>query len=281
MQMPDVIEHQGQSRMQHGPLNDRIYLMKLDPVDFPGIVSAMEDLAHTQSYSKIFAKVPEEFRDSFLEYGYLEEGRVPRFYEGQKTAVFVSKFLASWRGMATDQQRIQDVLAATEAKQADAPSYGPSQLQAVELGPEHAGQTAHLYDTVFDSYPFPIYDPAYIRETMHSHVRYFGVFDREQLVALASSEIDTTGQNVEMTDFATAPEYRSKGLAGFLLAHMETVMREAGLYTAYTIARAVSYGMNITFARAGYVYGGTLINNTNIAGNLESMNIWYKHLGNP
>lgn len=281
MQMTDVIEHQGQSRLQHGPLNDRIYLMKLDPGDFPGIVSDLENLAHEHSYSKIFAKVPEEFRDPLLEYGYLEEGRVPRFYGGQKTAVFVSKFLASWRGMATEQQRLHDVLAAAEAKQSDVSTYGSAQLQAVELGPEHAEQTARLYDTVFDSYPFPIYDPAYIRETMHSHVRYFGVFDREQLVALASSEIDAVGQNVEMTDFATLPEYQGKGLAGFLLAHMETVMREAGLFTAYTIARAVSYGMNITFARAGYVYGGTLINNTNIAGNLESMNIWYKHLANP
>ena len=48
--------------------------------------------------------------------------------------------------------------------------------------------------------------------------------------------------------------------------------------TSYTIARSLSYGMNITFAKMGYIYGGTLINNTNICGSLESMNIWYKHL---
>jgi hypothetical protein len=37
--------------------------------------------------------------------------------------------------------------------------------------------------------------------------------------------------------------------------------------------------MNITFARAGYRYAGTLVNNTQICGQLESMNVWYKPLG--
>jgi hypothetical protein len=45
----------------------------------------------------------------------------------------------------------------------------------------------------------------------------------------------------------------------------------------YTIARAISVGMNITFARCGYDFGGTLVNNTQIAGRIESMNVWYKN----
>ena len=36
--------------------------------------------------------------------------------------------------------------------------------------------------------------------------------------------------------------------------------------------------MNITFARQDYVLAGTLVNNTNISGSLESMNVWYKSL---
>jgi hypothetical protein len=36
--------------------------------------------------------------------------------------------------------------------------------------------------------------------------------------------------------------------------------------------------MNITFAKLGYRYGGRLINNTNISGSIESMNVWYKSL---
>ena len=55
-------------------------------------------------------------------------------------------------------------------------------------------------------------------------------------------------------------------------------MARRGMRTAYTIARAVSPGMNITFARLGYQFSGTLINNTQISGAIESMNIWHKPL---
>jgi hypothetical protein len=37
--------------------------------------------------------------------------------------------------------------------------------------------------------------------------------------------------------------------------------------------------MNITFAKRGYNFGGRLINNTNICGGTETMNIWYKFSG--
>ncbi|MEZ4485255.1 MAG: hypothetical protein R2864_11955 [Syntrophotaleaceae bacterium] len=36
--------------------------------------------------------------------------------------------------------------------------------------------------------------------------------------------------------------------------------------------------MNITFAKHGYSYGGTLTNNTQISGDLESMVVWYKRI---
>jgi len=55
-------------------------------------------------------------------------------------------------------------------------------------------------------------------------------------------------------------------------------MRSAGIITAYTIARAYSFGMNITFAERDYDFDGTLTNNTNISGRLESMNVWHKRL---
>jgi putative beta-lysine N-acetyltransferase len=84
-----------------------------------------------------------------------------------------------------------------------------------------------------------------------------------------------------MTDFATLPEARGKGLAGVLLSEMEKNMQRERIATAYTIARARSFGMNVVFARAGYTFAGTLVNNTNIAGGLESMNVWYKQLLHP
>ena len=98
------------------------------------------------------------------------------------------------------------------------------------------------------------------------------------MIALASSAMDTALKNVEMTDFATLPEYRGKGFSQYLLKQMEDEMAKRDIKTAYTIARAISPSINITFAKMGYTYGGTLRNNTNICGRLESMNVWYKFI---
>ena len=59
---------------------------------------------------------------------------------------------------------------------------------------------------------------------------------------------------------------------------MEENMKTAGFVTLYTIARAASIGINATFAKCGYTFAGTLINNTQISGRIESMNVWYKNL---
>jgi putative beta-lysine N-acetyltransferase len=98
------------------------------------------------------------------------------------------------------------------------------------------------------------------------------------MTAISAAEIDFNNHSAEMTDFATLAKQRSRGLAGCLLAKMEQAMIQQGITTLFSIARALSPAMNITFAKFGYTYGGTLVNNTNISGRIESMNIWYKQV---
>ena len=137
---------------------------------------------------------------------------------------------------------------------------------------------ASVYREVFATYPFPIHDPAFLRAAMKSNTTFFGVWEGEALAALSSAEVDGSTCSAELTDFATLPEYRGHGFALHLLQKMEEVMQSRGIRSVFTIARAYSFGMNITFARNGYRFGGTLTNNTNISGSLESMNVWFKLL---
>jgi putative beta-lysine N-acetyltransferase len=146
------------------------------------------------------------------------------------------------------------------------------------LTPKDVREMAAVYKTVFETYPFPIHDPDYLASTMQDNFVYFGIREKDRLIAISSCEMDARAKNVEMTDFDTLPEYRSKGLASFLLMKMEEEMRRRGIITAYTIARAESYGMNIVFSKHGYAYAGTLVKNTNISKGIESMNVWYKAL---
>ena len=81
-----------------------------------------------------------------------------------------------------------------------------------------------------------------------------------------------------MTDFATFADYRGNDFALILLSFMEEKMQKEGMKTSYTIARAKSYGMNLTFAKRNYNFAGLLINNTNISGSIENMNVLYKKI---
>lgn len=277
--MPDTIETLGRSTIHHGPANDRIYVLDLDPADVPEIVATTDRLARRRGYSKIFVKAPLSRSEPFLCAGYRIEARVPRFFDGREDGLFLGKFLDDQRGRDDRAVRTAEVIAAARARagQWDNPPLGPPYAIA-SCEERDADALAELYDRVFESYPFPIGDPAFVRRTMRTHVAYFGAWCEGELVAAASAEMHHSSRSVEMTDFATRPDHRGRSLACHLLARMDEAMAELGMPTACTIARAPSFGMNITFARLGYRYAGTLVNNTHIAGGFESMNVWYKHL---
>jgi beta-lysine N6-acetyltransferase len=277
--LPDRIEAFGKSTIHHGTYNERIYLMKAAPEEFDTLPTALKEMAAEQQYTKVFAKVPESAQSAFTQAGYMLEASIPGFYQGTEKVCFMSFFLDPHRQHSKTAKQNKDVLDACEAKKSVTyPVSLPDGHQMRECTVEDAHAMAEVYAKVFASYPFPITDPSYILETMESHVVYFGVWKDERLIALSSAEMDVKGQNVEMTDFATLPECRGSGLATVLLEKMEAAMQAREMKTAYTIARAPSFGMNITFARMGYRFSGQLINNTNIGGQFEDMNIWYKPL---
>ena len=277
----------GKSSVQHGAYSDRVYLMHLDPADCPGIMAEIERLAQVNGYSKIFAKVPESHVEQFHAAGYVTEALIPGFFPATdggnaEDGHFVARYLADWRGKEENPGRILDVLrAATVKGKAKLPAKLREERPLERMDEEDAEEMAAFYDSIFESYPFPITEAAYIRETMETHVIYYGLRRKNRIVALSSCETDAEFGLVEMTDFATDPQVRGAGVAFMLLEHMETEMREQGYRIAYTIARAGSFGMNITFARHGYQYAGTLLRNTFIAGSLESMNVWWKRLKHP
>ncbi|MFG0248286.1 MAG: putative beta-lysine N-acetyltransferase [Phycisphaeraceae bacterium JB051] len=276
----DTIENIGHSTIQHGKMNDRVYLMKLDPADRHELPEQLVGLAKAQGYSKIFTKIPGIARQEFAKAGFALEASIPGFYQDKGDALFMSRFLADKRRKSAYLSRNSEVLEACRSRRQGGEKRTLPDGYTMRLCTEaDVNVMAQVYAEVFPTYPFAIDDPAYLLETMKSHVAYFGVWNQDgKLVALASSEMDRGSASAEMTDFATLPEERGKALATVLLHAMEDAMPGYGIKTAYTIARAPSFGMNITFARMGYIFGGQLINNTNIAGGFEDMNVWYKTL---
>ncbi len=275
--MSDKIIRVGESIIQHGKENNRVYLMKLSMNDIPTIIEDVNKLSMEFGYTKVFAKIPCIAKDFFMSDGYIQEAYIPKFYNQGQDCCFLGKFFTEQRKKEVDSYKVKEILNKAHFKSV-LPHVLESKYLIRKATPKDTDEMAKLYKTVFKTYPFPIHDKDYLLQTLKNDVVYFGVWHDGTLVALSSCELYCDQSNAEMTDFATIPQYRGQNLSLNLLAEMENELKQRDIYTAYTIARAYSFGMNITFAKAGYAFAGTLTNNTNISGNIESMNVWYKSI---
>ncbi len=274
----DVFETVGNSLIQHGKANDRVYLMKIAKNDRDAILDRTEELLTSEKYSKVFAKIPVSLMEPFLAAGYEIEALAPGLFRGEETGLFMAFYPEPGR-RRIDQTAVRKVVRKALEKRDDLNETNvPDSCQLRQLTPDDAIVAARVYRGVFESYPFPIHEPEYLIQTMKTNIDYFGIWENNHLIALASAERDDAAMHAEMTDFATLPACRGRGLATALLDHMESAVRDGGCRCLYTIARALSFGMNCTFGKCRYQYGGTLRNNTQISGSLESMNVWYKIL---
>ncbi|MDG3044398.1 hypothetical protein OE903_12475 [Bacillus sp. B6(2022)] len=61
-----------------------------------------------------------------------------------------------------------------------------------------------------------------------------------------------------------------------LILALEQELQSMHIYVFYSLARALSYGMNQVFYQLGYTYTGRFQNNCYIFDKIEDMNLWVK-----
>lgn len=275
----DIVEHIQGSLVQHGHHNERIYLMQLNTDNPETLIPVIDNLARQNAYGKIFAKVPAPFWRTFETAGYEKEAVIPGFFRGKVDALFIAKYFTSERKTLQEDKGVLDQALQNTQKVSNSTSQVPSLTQNVDVcQPSDAAEMSSIYRQVFKSYPFPIQNPAFIERMMDAGNFYFCIRVQGKIAALAAAEIDLPHQAAEMTDFATLPQWRGRGFAGRFLRLMHRRIRDMGIQTAFTIARASSSGMNAVFKNCGYHYAGLLKNNSQICGGIQSMTVWYKHL---
>lgn len=281
--MKDIIEKLAcGSLIQHGPFNDRIYLIEASEQDLETLPERLIQIAEKNGYGKIFAKVNKKKSSPFLAKNFDVEARVPGMYPHDEEALFLAYYLDKDRKEEAKKKTYEKNLHLALKKQNTGSAKSRTDKFIIRMcSEEDLPRMKEIYEKVFKTYPFPIHDISYLRQMMKGNLDYFCIEKKSKIIALASAEKNKENKYCEMTDFATMPDWRGRGYAQYLLQEIEIAMKEKGYKTAFTIARAISPGMNITFAKAGYIFAGRLINNTNISGNIESMNIWYKDLVRP
>lgn len=154
----------------------------------------------------------------------------------------------------------------------------PEEYKLIIIQQKDAPELAALYKEIFKVYPTPLDNPDYIRQTIDEGTIYYAFKWKGEIVSAASAEVNFFYKNAELTDCATLPAHRKYGLMKILLEKLEEKLRSEGIYCSYSLARALSFGMNAALHQLGYVYRGRLMNNCYIFEQLENMNVWVKDL---
>lgn len=259
------------------PINKRVRVEFIEGTVSNAIQKA-EQLAKENNAEKLIALGRTEQYMNLLEQGLQPEGIIDGYFLGED-AFYFSRFLTLER-KKSEQWLVEDgiIKSVTTIDKRVKPIDPPKDYLLRKMNLKDAPSLASLYKQVFQIYPTPLREPAYIQKTMNEGTVYFGFYKDGEIVSAASAEINNTFKNAELTDCATLKEHRKYGLLKLLLIRLEKELIDREIYCAYSIARSLSFGMNAALFQLDYRYRGRLMNNCFIYDKLEDMNIWVKNL---
>ncbi|MEH6936774.1 putative beta-lysine N-acetyltransferase [Bacillus sp. JJ664] len=241
------------------------------------LIERIEKLAKEYQYTKLIIKTRKEHLYSFLQKGYMIEALVKGYFQGSD-AFFVTKYNSLDRRNSLYWSQGDDILEAVLKSDKLKGKIIPEGYHLRRADKKDAKKLANLYGQVFQVYPTPLNEAAYVEKTMDEDTIYW-VYEKEgSIVSAASAEIDLAQRNAELTNCATLVDHRKHGLMKEIMKKLEQDLVSQSIYCSYTIARSLSYGMNAAFHQLGYMYTGRMTNNCYIYDKLEDMNIWVKDL---
>ena len=245
---------------------------------FESCVNESMQVAFETAAEKLIFKVRQENVLSLIQNGFVYEAMIDHYYLGSDCYFLVKYFTNARRNSEHWQQEdqlIMDVLALKKQMKLQNP---PKAYELRKANESDVDLLANLYRTVFTIYPTPMDDPAYIKKCMKNQTIFYIFTYEEKIVSAASAEVNLFYHNAEMTDCATLPEHRQFGLLKHLLIKLEEELLANNIYCVYSIARALSFGMNLALHQLQYKYRGRLANNCYIFDQVEDMNMWVKQL---
>lgn len=231
------------------------------------------DVANQKKLEKIWLWALPADVSEFLQGGFRMEGSLFRG-EYDEFVVSLAYYVSEVRGHSDMLQAESDIIHSVRMKPIKQSQGLPPEIELKLLNETFAPQISQVLTNVFTSYPTPVENPHYVRSLIQQGNIFAGAFSQDRLIGVAAAYPDPMLKRCEMTDCATLEEYRGHSLSERLLRILEHEVQKRGSFNLYTLARAQSYGMNRVFHKLGYEYQGQLINNCDIAGSFQDMNLW-------
>lgn len=259
--------------------NKRLKVMDYDGNNYEGLAKRIDYLTVENDFDKAFIKCTKEDWEEFMSFGYTLEGIFKYYYNGEN-AYCLSKFYTDNRRNSKQIQKENEIITKIrESEKKDMSNMKLDEDYTIKVAEKNdIHKIVKLYEEVFETYPIPLTNSNYVTTLMENDVIFIIIEHKGKIISAASADIDFKYKNAEMTDCATLPQYRGNGLMSYIINELEEEMRDKGIICLYSLARAVSYGMNKVFRDHKYTFTGRLVNNCDICGSFEDMNLWVKKL---
>lgn len=258
-------------------INFRMIVHHYQWQDLKALVRDWLSACRQHGLGKLIVQTREEDWQRLLRLGFQMEGTISSYRQG-RPVYFMSKFFGKKRQTSTawmEEEEILEQVLLLKQPQKSRPL--PPNAEVRVAATDDVRALVALFKQVFDTYPSPLTDPDYLRASMENDL--FALVEMNgQVVSAAGAEIDRALGNAEMTNCATLPTHRRYGLMSHLFTTLEDELATQDIRSLFSIARAKSFGMNWVLRQHGYQYRGRLVNNCDICGGFEDMNLWAKEL---
>ncbi|WP_416147963.1 putative beta-lysine N-acetyltransferase [Salipaludibacillus sp. HK11] len=263
------------------PTSKRLKVYKLPLQDqIEPFIQSVKQLGEKYECDKLIFYVKLSEQSLIHRYTTRYEGMIESFFNGDDAHIY-ALFLYPERNLSHFSKREKDVFRIVNRKKGEGLTHQfhlPTSYYMRWAVKEDADQMSSLYKTIFKSYPTPMNEPEFIKQMMDDEVYFLVVEHDRKIVSACSAEILTPYHAAELSDCATYRVHRSKKLLSYQVSHLVPRLKKMGVRTLFSYSRSMSVGMNIVNAKHGFKFGGRMIQNSNICGSIENMNIWYKNI---
>ncbi|MDM5316361.1 putative beta-lysine N-acetyltransferase [Fictibacillus sp. b24] len=242
------------------------------------LVIWLEEEVIKNNFNKVIVKSRYEDTALWIQQGYIYEGEFTKYFNGAPAIAMCKYFTNERRNSQYWLDEDNLLKGVMKLPQGASQSPFPEKYSLRMADVQDAKSLAELYGEVFEVYPTPMDNPEYVLKMIQSGTLFCVVEHEKKIVSAASADVNSTYHNAEITDCATLSNHRKFGLMKHLVDQLEKELFNRSIYCSYSIARALSFGMNAVFYQKGYVYKGRLANNCKIFDKYEDMNIWVKDL---
>lgn len=257
------------------PYSDRIrcdHPSLVDSGEAAELGEALLEAAQEQGRGRVVVLAPVGVEAGLRAVGYEREGLMPNFYRGQEDCAVLGAYPDAGRSSLAQPEPVAKVAALIERRPESSRKHAPVETRRATI--EDAPEVAALLADTFEQYPTPSGDPSYLAEAIEDGIPFRIVEQDGGPVACASADLIREAKTAELTDCATRPDYRGRGLMQFILEDLLEDLRGLDYPTAFTLARAAIPGVNLAFLRLGFELRGTMPRSCRIGAGIEDMNIW-------